>query len=114
VALKSLAASLIAVAAIGSLAACGGDDDSGDGDRDRAVAEAQRAYESAHTTPAALEQGPCLAEQLPGLEDWVVDIAHEPREAVDDDPANQCDRFKSGLAHHFVELTPEGELIRAE
>ena len=44
----------------------------------------------------------------------MVDIAHDPRQDVDDDPANQCQRFRDGEASHFVELTPEGELIRAE
>ena len=34
--------------------------------------------------------------------------------AIDDDPANQCRRFRDGEAHHFVELTPEGEVIRAQ
>lgn len=38
----------------------------------------------------------------------------DPREDVDDDPANQCQRYRSGEADHFVELTPDGELIRAE
>jgi hypothetical protein len=54
-----------------------------------------------------LERGPCIAEELPGLPDWVADIAHDPREAVDDEPANQCQRYRDGEASHFVELTPE-------
>ena len=37
-----------------------------------------------------------------------------PRLGIDDDPANQCRRFRDGEAHHFVELTPEGEVIRAQ
>jgi hypothetical protein len=44
----------------------------------------------------------------------VADIAHEPRQPVDDEPANQCARFRNGEAHHFVELDPDGALIRAE
>jgi hypothetical protein len=95
------------------LAGCGGGG-SGSDDQDKAVSEAKQAFENAHLSASGLEQGPCLAEQLPGLDDWVVDIAHDPRQSVDDDPANQCDRFKAGEAHHFVELTPEGELIRAQ
>jgi hypothetical protein len=48
------------------------------------------------------------------LPDWVADIAHRPRQAVDEDPANQCEAIRSGDAHHFVELDPDGNLIRAE
>jgi hypothetical protein len=29
-------------------------------------------------------------------------------------PANQCRRFRTGQAHHFVELDPRGGLIRAQ
>jgi hypothetical protein len=48
------------------------------------------------------------------LSDWVVDIAHDPRQAVDDQPANQCQSIRDGDTHHFVELTPGGQLIRAQ
>ena len=70
-----------------------------------------------HQTKSAgvdLDRGPCIAQRLPGLSDWVVDIAHDPRQPIDDDPANQCARFRDGQAHHFVELDPDGDLIRAE
>jgi hypothetical protein len=63
---------------------------------------------------ADLSAGPCLSEGIPGLSDWVVDIAHDPRQAVDDQPANQCQSFRDGETHHFVELTPDGQLIRAQ
>jgi hypothetical protein len=43
-----------------------------------------------------------------------VDIAHDPRQDVDDDPANQCQRYREGEASHFVELDPSGELIRTD
>lgn len=54
--------------------------------------------------------GPCLGEIAP---DWVLDIAHNPRLAVDDKVENQCAGFRQGRAHHFVELDPTGNLIRA-
>ncbi|OGD85191.1 hypothetical protein A2696_01705 [Candidatus Curtissbacteria bacterium RIFCSPHIGHO2_01_FULL_41_13] len=54
--------------------------------------------------------GPCLGEIAP---DWVADIAHNPRQAVDDKPENQCADFREGRAHHFVELDPNGNLITA-
>ena len=37
---------------------------------------------------------------------WVADIAHDPREDIDDEPENQCQRYREGEASHFVELTP--------
>jgi len=83
-------------------------------DRDRAVDEAQVAFRNFIATGAPLELGPCVAESLPGLHDWVVDIAHAPRQPVDDEPANQCQRYRSGQAHHFVELDEHGELLRAQ
>jgi hypothetical protein len=84
------------------------------GDNAKAVVEAQHALKAAQNSHADLSDGPCVSESLPGLDDWVADIAHDPRQAVDDDPVNQCERYRSGEAHHFVELTPEGQLIRAE
>ena len=59
-----------------------------------------------------LARGPCLSENL--LPDWVADIAHNPRQRVDDESANQCQNFRNGTAKHFVELDLEGNLIRAE
>ena len=43
----------------------------------------------------------------------VADVAHDPRQPVDDDPANQCEEHPSGEADHFVELDPEGNFIRS-
>jgi hypothetical protein len=97
-----------------AVAGCGDDDDSSDGEREQAIAQAQEAYDKARTSGANLADGPCIAESLTDLPGWVVDIAHDPREDVDDNPANQCQRFRDGEASHFVELTPEGQLIRAE
>jgi hypothetical protein len=83
-------------------------------ERDRAVTEAMQAYHEAKSAGVDLKRGPCIAEQLQGLPDWVADVAHDPRQPVDDDPANQCARFRNGEAHHFVELDPTGDLIRAQ
>jgi hypothetical protein len=105
--------SLAIAAAVLAIAGCGGDDVSED-ERDRAVAAAREAYDRAASQDAELEDGPCIAEELPGLPDWVADVAHDPREDVDDEPENQCRRYRDGEASHFVELTPDGELIRAE
>jgi hypothetical protein len=54
--------------------------------------------------------GPCLGVIK---DDWVADVAHDPRQDVDDDPANQCEAYRNGDAHHFVELDPDGTYIRS-
>ena len=106
---------LVAVTAASLLAGCGGSgEDVSQSDRDRAVDKAQAVYRQVQATGSTLSQGPCIAEELPGLPDWVADIAHDPRQPADDDPGNQCQRYSSGQAHHFVELDPEGNLIKAE
>lgn len=56
--------------------------------------------------------GPCLSDALmPG---WVVDIVHQPRQAIDDLPENQCPSFIEGRAKHFVELDTLGNLVRIQ
>jgi hypothetical protein len=95
-----------------ALAGCGGDDGASQEDKDKAVAAAKFIY--AGKAKEDLSAGPCLSESIPGLSDWAVDIAHDPRQAVDDEAANQCQSFRDGETHHFVELTPDGQLIRAQ
>ena len=104
---------IAAVALALVVAGCGGGGVSDD-ERDRAVAAAQSAYDRAVERGDDLAPGPCIAEALPELSDWVADVAHDPRADVDDDPDNQCLRYRKGEASHFVELSPAGELIRAE
>jgi hypothetical protein len=105
-------ASATFVAAV-AVAGCGGGD-ADPGERDRAIAGAEDAYAQAVEDGTDLSSGPCIAEELPGVQGWAADIAHNPREPVDDEPANQCASFRSGEATHFVELTPDGDVIRAE
>lgn len=57
-----------------------------------------------------MSAGPCLGKIG---EDWVLDIAHSPRTAADDKSENQCADFAEGRAHHFIELDPDGKLIRS-
>jgi hypothetical protein len=95
-----------------ALPGCGGSSGASRDDKDKAVAAAKFIY--AGKAKQDLRAGPCIAETIPGLSDWAVDIAHDPRQPVDDQPANQCQSFRNGETHHFVELTPQGQLIRAQ
>jgi hypothetical protein len=87
------------------LAGCGGSHAS-----DATVARAKDAYARARARGVDMSRGPCLGVIEPG---WVADVAHDPRQDVDDDPANQCPQYRNGKADHFVELDPDGELIRS-
>ena len=94
------------------LVACGdGGDESPPDDGARATAEAKHALAAAKNSGADLSAGPCISESLPGLPDWVADVAHDPRRPVDEDPANQCRRYRDGEAHHFVELNQQGVVL---
>jgi hypothetical protein len=61
-----------------------------------------------------LSNGPCLSDSSPAwnISDWVCDVAHSPRIAIDNLPENQCSEFRKGKAHHFVEVSPGCEFIR--
>lgn len=56
------------------------------------------------------QDGPCLSNEIIG--DWVCDVAHSPRQPVDDLPENQCSAFREGKARHFVELSPDCTVIK--
>lgn len=81
-------------------------------DKDMAVAKAKELWRAQFQLEEDLSNGPCLSNDL--IPDWVADIAHNPRQSVDDDPANQCPAYRAGTAHHYVELDPAGNLIKAE
>jgi hypothetical protein len=61
----------------------------------------------------SLESGPCLLDPIAEAPSWVCDVAHSPREAVDNEQANQCASFRRGEAKHFVEVAPSCQFIRA-
>lgn len=58
-----------------------------------------------------LVDGPCLSNNI--AEGWVCDIAHNPRQSVDEKPENQCSDYTQGNKRHFVELDLECKLIKA-
>jgi hypothetical protein len=100
-----VATAVVTILLLAATTACGG------ADADPAtIAGAKRAYAAAKARGVDMTNGPCLGIVAP---DWVADVAHDPRRAVDDDPANQCAAYRSGEAHHFVELDPEGNVIRS-
>lgn len=87
-------------------------DEVSDEERDAAIAAALEVYAQRKAEGVDFSNGPCIAEEI--IDDWSVDIAHDPRQDIDNQPENQCQFYRDGKTHHFVELTPEGELIRAK
>ncbi|MCS7106127.1 MAG: hypothetical protein NZ942_02335 [Candidatus Aenigmarchaeota archaeon] len=57
-----------------------------------------------------LKDGPCLSNKI--IENWVCDVAHNPRQHVDDLEENQCQEYGKS-AQHFVEVDPNCNFIRA-
>ncbi|MBN2042652.1 MAG: hypothetical protein JW754_02500 [Candidatus Aenigmarchaeota archaeon] len=62
-----------------------------------------------------LTNGPCISDGSDDWEvpDWVCDVAHDPRLAVDNLMENQCEDFRNGRANHFVEVNPECNFIKS-
>lgn len=44
--------------------------------------------------------------------DYAVDIVHVPRTAEDNLPENQCEDYRTGKVHHFIELDKDGNVVR--
>ncbi len=80
-------------------------------ERERAIELAKDLFERRRAEGADMSGGPCLSDEI--IPDWCVDVAHYPRQEVDDLPQNQCQSYRSGRVHHFVELDPKGQVIRA-
>ncbi len=62
-----------------------------------------------------LSNGPCISDIYSDLwhhNDWVCDVAHYPRQNIDNLPENQCQQYRQGKAHHFVEVDENCNLIR--
>lgn len=90
------------------LAGCGGGGQEAD---EATIRLAKRAYAEALANGVDLRPGPCLGVIK---KDWVADVVHEPRNELDDDPANQCAAYRAGKAHHFVELNRNGDYVRSK
>ena len=57
-----------------------------------------------------LTNGPCLLNHMSDPH-WVCDVAHSPREPVDNLKENQCSAYGK-TANHFIEVNPECKIIR--
>ncbi len=79
-------------------------------ENDRAVRQAQVAFQKYKDGEMDISAGPCLSNDL--LPGWVADIVHNPRQPVDDQIENQCMAYIEGRARHFVELDMEGNVVR--
>jgi hypothetical protein len=62
-----------------------------------------------------LSSGPCLSHNNLDwqVNDWVCDVAQDPRTAEDNLEENQCHAYIIEDAHHFVEVDSECNLIRS-
>ncbi|MDP2587080.1 MAG: hypothetical protein Q8P32_04940 [Candidatus Komeilibacteria bacterium] len=79
--------------------------------------EAAVVYQAAATASQNFVDGPCLSESLFGNSEypetlWVLDIAHNPRTEVDNQPANQCSASRDGKAQNYIELDEQGQIIK--
>ncbi|MFY9484268.1 MAG: hypothetical protein WAP74_01440 [Patescibacteria group bacterium] len=75
-----------------------------------AITAAKSAYAKAKSEGKDLESGPCLGLVIPN---WVADVTHNPRAQIDNLKENQCKQFIEGTVEHFVEIDPQGKVIRA-
>lgn len=79
---------------------------------DSAINQAKYLYRLEKERGRNFQSGPCLSNAL--MPNWVADIAHHPRQPIDDLAENQCPAYREGRAAHFVELDVDGNLIRAK
>jgi len=76
-----------------------------------AVTKCQQLCQQRLGSGVDLSAGPCLSEKL--LPDWVCDVAHSPRQVIDDQSVNQCAVYWQGEVSHFVEVDQNCKLIKA-
>lgn len=79
---------------------------------DTAINQARHFYRQEKERGKDFSSGPCLSNAI--MPNWVLDIAHNPRESMDDLAQNQCPAYLEGRAEHIVELDPDGNLIRVK
>ena len=77
--------------------------------RSIALAKAKGLHEKAVAAGQDLSEGPCLAEEA--IFDWSVDIVHIPRQGIDNEERNLCQKYMRGVTHHLIEMDGEGSII---
>ena len=80
-------------------------------EKDRATAACIELCQSSLSNGQDLTNGPCSSNEI--ISNWVCDVAHSPRQAVDNLAENQCSAYREGLAKNFVEIDTNCNLIRA-
>lgn len=80
--------------------------------KELAIREASDLFRKKQEEGMDFSSGPCLAEEV--IDDWSADIVHLPRVDEDDKPENQCAHYRTGKTHHFIELSVDGDLVRAK
>lgn len=78
-------------------------------EQENLIAKALTIYLDAIKENKDLSNGPCLGSVQ---EDWALDIAHEPRQTVDEQSDNQCANYLSGQTKHLIELDEKGSILR--
>ncbi len=76
---------------------------------DWATYEAKEVYKALQAKGTNFSNGLCIANNF--IPNWVADIAHNPREAVDEDSANQCSAFRLEQVENFIELDVNGNVL---
>ncbi len=77
-----------------------------------ATARAKEFFNALQAQGEDISNGPCLSENL--TTGWVADLVHNPRQPIDDQPANECQNYLNGTAKHFVEIDLTGKFVRAQ
>lgn len=77
-----------------------------------AINQANHLYSIRVKSGQDLSTGPCLSDAL--MPNWVVDIVHRPRIALDDLAENQCPSYVEGRSLHLVELDIDGNFVRTK
>ena len=70
----------------------------------------QECIASCNEATIDLSNGPCLWEN--NVEDYVCDVAHSPRQEIDNNPSNQCKSYIEGRVNHFIEVDESCNLIK--
>ncbi len=79
----------------------------------RAIGACIKACQELNASGANMSVGPCAANPLKDYPSWVCDVAHNPRQPVDDIRENQCPLYRNGGAGYFIEVTPDCAYIRS-